>query len=139
MPIIYFLFLFFLFFLFLLFRAAPAAYASSQAGGQVGATAAGLHHSSQQHWIPSPLSEARDQTHTLMDTSWIRFCCATTGTPNAYYFHYYLLLYRKTEPIQLDKINQSEAWKFENGQVKLICCRWCNRYTWKTWEDQCSK
>ena len=27
-----------------LFRAAPAAYGSSQAGGRIGATAAGLHH-----------------------------------------------------------------------------------------------
>ena len=30
-----------------------------------------LHHSSQQHWILSPLSKARDQTPVLMDTSWI--------------------------------------------------------------------
>ena len=28
-----------------------------------------LHHSSQQHQIPDPLSEAMDQTHFLMDTS----------------------------------------------------------------------
>ena len=32
-------------YLFLLFRAAPAAYEDSQARGQTGATAAGLHHS----------------------------------------------------------------------------------------------
>ena len=25
-----------------------------------------LHHSSWQHWMPNPLSEARDQTHNLM-------------------------------------------------------------------------
>ena len=29
-----------------------------------------LHHSSQQCWILSPLSEARDGTHILIDTSW---------------------------------------------------------------------
>ena len=40
-----------------------------------------LHHSSQQCWIPGPLSEARDRTYILMDTSWISFCCAATGTP----------------------------------------------------------
>ena len=40
-----------------------------------------LHHSSQQRLIPDPLSEARDQTPILMDTSWICFPCATTGTP----------------------------------------------------------
>ena len=39
------------------------------------------HHSSQQHQIPDPLSEARDQTCILIDTSWIPFLCATTGTP----------------------------------------------------------
>lgn len=33
-----------------------------------------LHHSSQQHWIPDPLSNARDQTHVFMDTSQIHFC-----------------------------------------------------------------
>ena len=40
-----------------------------------------LCHSSQQLWIPDPLSEARDWTHILMDTSWICFCCTTMGTP----------------------------------------------------------
>jgi len=32
-----------------------------------------LHHSSGKCQILNPLSEARDQTHTLMDTSWV--CC----------------------------------------------------------------
>ena len=34
-------------------------------------------HSSQQHWILNSLSEARDRTHVLMDTSQV----PTTGTP----------------------------------------------------------
>ena len=54
-------------------------------GGQMGAAAAGLHHShsnvgselhlqpllrsSQQRWTLNPLSEARDRTHILIDTS----------------------------------------------------------------------
>ena len=40
-----------------------------------------LHHSSQQHRIPHPLSEAKDQTLVLMDTGQIRFCCAKRELP----------------------------------------------------------
>ena len=43
-----------------------------------------LHCSLQQQWILNPLSEARDQTHVLMNTTWVRFCWATVGTPNDY-------------------------------------------------------
>ena len=66
----------------LLFRAAPAAYGSSQARGQIGATAAGLHHShgnmgSEPRLQPTPQlsamldpwSEARDRTRILMVAS----------------------------------------------------------------------
>lgn len=68
-------FFFCLVFCFLFFRAAPTVYGSSQARGQIGGVAASLrqamsmpdlslvcklHHSPLQHWIPDPLSEARD-------------------------------------------------------------------------------
>ena len=39
-----------------------------------------LYHSSQQYWISNPLYKAWDQTHSLIDTSQIHFCCATRGT-----------------------------------------------------------
>ena len=63
--------------------AVPAAYGSSQTGGQIRAAAEAyttamatlnpshihdLHCSLQQRQIFNPLSEARDQTHILMDT-----------------------------------------------------------------------
>jgi len=41
-----------------------------------------LYHSSRQRWILNPLSKARDQTLNLMVPSWIRFRCATAGTPH---------------------------------------------------------
>ena len=68
-------------FVFLLLRATPTAYGGSQARGRIGALVAGLHHSSWQHRILNPLSEARDQTHNLMVPSWIHFRCTKTGTP----------------------------------------------------------
>ena len=72
---------FFFFFFFFFFKAAPQAHGSSQARGQIRALAANLHHSSRQRLIRNPLSEARDRTRILMDTSWICFHCATMGTP----------------------------------------------------------
>ena len=72
-------------FVFWSFRAMPAAYGGSQARGQIRAIPAGLHHSHsnvrseptlrltpQLTRILNPLSKARDGTHVLMDTSWIR-------------------------------------------------------------------
>ena len=94
-------FLFCLFVCFLLYRATPAAYGSSQARSQMGATAASLHHSYsnarfepclQLHhskWqcqIFNPLNGAKDQTCILTDTSRVRFHWATTGTPTTLYW-----------------------------------------------------
>ena len=65
------------FFFVLLFRAALEAYRSSRARSRIRATATAaqdlscvcdLLHSPKQHWIPDPLSEARDRTHILVDT-----------------------------------------------------------------------
>ena len=47
----------------------PMTYGGSQARGWIGATAAGLHHSSRPRQILDPLSEARFQTCVLMDTN----------------------------------------------------------------------
>ena len=41
------------------------------------------HCSSRQHRILNPLSKARDRTFVLMDTHWVRYHRATTGTPNS--------------------------------------------------------
>ena len=43
-----------------------------------------LHHSSRQHWIFNPLSEARNRSRNLMVPSRICFSCAARGTPSLY-------------------------------------------------------
>jgi len=75
------------------FRVVPAAYGGSQARGLIGATAADLHHSSWQHQILNPLSEARGRTRNLMVPSWIHFPCAAKGTPPcAFSIQHYVML-----------------------------------------------
>ena len=54
----------FFFFFFVFFRVGPAAYEGSQARDQIGAVAAGLHHSSQQHQI-----QAKSATYTIAYSS----------------------------------------------------------------------
>ena len=49
--------------------------------------------SSQQHWIPDPLSEARDRTHILMNTSRIHFCYTMMGTPITFKTLYFSLFF----------------------------------------------
>ena len=80
------------------------AYGSSQARSWMGDAAAFLHdshsnsgsnpifdlyHSSWQRWILNSMSEARDWTCVLMDTSWICFHWATTGTPETGQFRWW--------------------------------------------------
>ena len=91
--------LFFFFFFFWLFRAAPVAYESSQVrelelqllayatATQDPSCVCNLHDSSRQRRILNPVSKARDLICNLVDTSWIHFCCATTGTPMHYIFN----------------------------------------------------
>ena len=77
---------------FWLFRAKPLAYRSSQASCSCQPTpkatatkdlshVCDLYHSSQQCQILNPLSKARDWTHVLADTSWVRYCWAMVETP----------------------------------------------------------
>ena len=44
-----------------------------------------LHHSSWQYWILNTLSEARDQTQDLVDTSWVHYHWATTEFPDPFF------------------------------------------------------
>ena len=91
--------------MYVFFRAAPVAYKNSQGMGRIGAAillayaiatamqdlslVCELHHSSWQCRILDPMSEARDQTCILMDTSRIHFHCATTGTPVLFCLFYF--------------------------------------------------
>ena len=60
-----------------------------------------LQHRSQQCQILNLLSETGNWTHILMDTSWIRFCWATTGTPIHHIFHLTMLLVKPRCPTLL--------------------------------------
>ena len=55
-----------------------------------------LHHSSWQGQIVNPLRDARDWTRNLMFPSWIRFHCATMGTPILSYLNYIEWVYLVT-------------------------------------------
>ena len=59
-----------------------------------------LHHRSWQHWIPDPLSEARNQTCIPMDISWIHFHCSTMGTPNRDIFIMQLMVWSGTQKVK---------------------------------------
>ena len=85
---------FFFFFFFLLVRATPWLGVESELQLPTYTTATAirdpshicnLHHSSRQSRMANPLCEARDQTHILMDPSWIHFHCSATGTPGLFY------------------------------------------------------
>ena len=95
------IYLFIYCFFFLLFRSAPAACGSSQAKGQIRATAAGLYHSHsnsgfEPHLQPTPqlkatldssnpLRKARDRICIPMNTSWICFRCVTMELPCGFF------------------------------------------------------
>ena len=83
----------------LLFRAIPTVYGGSQARGQIGAAAAVLCHShSHSHTgselclrptpqltampDPYPTEWSQDWTHTLIDTSWVRYPLSYSGNSN---------------------------------------------------------
>ena len=72
-----------------------------------------LHHSSQQHQILSPLSEIRNQTRVLMDSSWIHYHWATMGTPSAGSFK--VALSFNASAAQLG----AELWRAESPRVSL--------------------
>ena len=50
-----------------------------------------LHSNSWQCRILNPLSEVTDQTRILMNTSWIRFCRTTMGTPFVHLYDAYII------------------------------------------------
>ena len=97
---------FLFFFLFLSFWGCTR-HRGSKARSQIGAVAAGLHHShttqdpsrvcnlhhsSWQCQILKPLSEARDRTCILMDTSPVCYCRATTRTSFLAILFYFIFL-----------------------------------------------
>ena len=78
-----------------------------------------LQHSSRQLWIPDPLSQARDQICIFMDTSWIRFCCATMGTPCIFYPFLKKYIITFGDEIQITQISGYGNWEQEAPRLSL--------------------
>ena len=64
-----------------------------------------LYHSSRQHQIPDPLSEAMDRNHILMDTSRICFHCTTTGTPKWQFLNPFIHQQDGTQIVSMSQVS----------------------------------
>ena len=96
-----------------------------------------LYHSSGQCYIFNPLSRARDQTCTLMDTSWVCYHWDTTGTPQRVIFeeelqpqervfsliNQLIYLFFRSAPMAYGR---SEA----GGQIGATAAGLCHRKIW---------
>ena len=71
-----------------------------------------LHHSSQQHQIVNPVSEVRDWTCILMDTSWVCYHRPMSGT-----LHTWLL---KLPSLELMGISETRGKEFDKDQLENI-------------------
>ena len=122
------------------------AYGTSQSRGLIGAIAASLHHShssmgpsrvcdlhrsSQQCQILNPMSEARYWTLILIDTNWVQFHWATTGTS---VFHSFAGFFPPINTV----LSQGNVWGWVcffaldgRGLIKLLKCiyNWKNLWT----------
>ena len=68
-----------------------------------------LHHRSQQHWIPNPLSEARDRTRILVDASQVRYHWVTTGIQRAPFWRSLFTLLGSLEMSILRRVDKQET------------------------------
>ena len=68
------------------------------------------YHSSQQHWILNPLSQARDQTCILMHTSWVHYHWATMGIPFSVFFVLFCFLAVVCSSLMWDLSSQTRDW-----------------------------
>jgi len=140
----------------LLFRPVPEACGICQARGWIRAAAEAyaratatpgpscvcdLHHSSQQYQILNPLSQARDWTHVLLDTSWVCYCWTTTETPDynfliLFWVFLFLLFFKQENELHHcvhgDRFSKclildyqvSYLWKRDNISTCLIGLLW---------------
>ena len=112
-------FYFFNVYFYFLFRAVPVAYGSSQARGHIGAAIATLHHIHSharpmpnlwQHQILNPLTETRDWTHFVMDTSW--FLNLLSHNKNSFFFFSFFSFGHRSQHLDVG----SQCWT--SGRIK---------------------
>ena len=84
-----------------------------------------LNYGSMKCCILNPLSEARDWTHILMDTSQVRYCWATTGTPLMHLSCFYFL--------HAHPLNWIPEWLTRSWRSPMMDCRWRKmKALWRT-------
>ena len=123
-----------IFFFFCLFRAAsvsrlgveselqPLAYAVATTTRDL-SQVCDLHHSSQQHWILNPLSEARNWTCVLMDTSQICFCWAIMGSTLFFFSFFLFMAYARG---QVRAVAEAHATVRATPDLSCICNLCCS-------------
>ena len=74
-----------------------------------------VHHSSQQHWVLNPLSEARDRTHILMDAIRVHYLLSHNGNSSDAFNK--ITSHPRVEP-------GSQGWQSQGHNLESLAWAW---------------